>query len=173
MELFWAVVLVIIIVFITLYNSWNRSKIFHNYLQGLWIGDKKFCEESEIGGLILYIGECDSWHTHNAYLIMYSDESIILEKKIAINTSFSGIHILTMSGEFTQNITVTDLEVNPKDEDINPVDIDDISEINISQVMPESMVLVLNIEDGSMIWKADDKIYAKLYRDNAASQNTL
>jgi hypothetical protein len=163
------VFLFIIIIAIISINSCRQNTYTHKYLRGLWIADEKFCEDSGISGMIIYIGEKTDG-VHNAYIIMYSNGAVMIEKKISILTSkFPDISPL-VSTTLIKNINLTDLDVpSATTEKLDALHIDDISEISLEQIMPLSMIMEIDFTNNCMTWKDEDIVYAKLYKDNYSS----
>lgn len=148
------IILFIIILSIIVINIFRKNEYIHEYLQGLWIADEAFCNDSGIDGMVIYIG--DGTDTHNAYIIMYSADAIIVEKKISIDlpSSLNFIH----SSKLKKQIDLQDLDCS------------ELDDIHLKKIMPLSLQMHLNLVDNSMVWQDDDDtVYARLYKDSYSS----
>jgi len=170
------VILILIIIFLIGFNSYKQHSHIHEYLPGLWVADENFCNDSGIDGMVLYVGEKQDDGAHNAYLIMYSTGAIIMEKKIALSISEIPSISPFFSDAIEKNLTLQDLSLssdvssdNEKREAISALNIDDVSEIHLSKIMPLSMSVEINFTNNCMTWKDEETVYAKLYKDNYSS----
>lgn len=164
-----AVILVLLIMIIT--NTVLHARYLGCYMQGLWAADEKFCNDSDIDGMFLYIGE--GYGCHDAYMIMHSNNAVILEKKISINAR-SYMPYLLHNSVVERCIHLTDLDAssssNPSNSSGIPEELDESEDnMHLSKIMPLQMQMILDTTNGSMIWQHDDTVYAKFYKDNAAS----
>jgi hypothetical protein len=158
------ITLVLVLVAIASVNTYQCGNHLHNHLTGLWIADEKFCNDADIDGMLLYIGECEG-RKHNAYLIMYSDNAVILEKKFSFKVgrvipSIVIIYPTTMS----RLVTLKDPEVTDGNEDIP-----DESVIPLTDIMPLDLQMELDLAHGCLTWSSGDITYLKAYKDNYAS----
>jgi hypothetical protein len=168
------IVLVLILLVIVGVNSYRHKEHFHDYIRGLWVADDEFCNDAGIDGMILYIGENEG-NTHNAYIIMYSADAIVMEKKISITPNeLIGARVL-FSPIIEKNIQLEDLDTmapspDKLQNDVSALHVDDVSEIHLEKIMPLDLVMQIDFTNNCMIWKDDkDSIYAKLYKDNYSS----
>jgi len=164
------ITLFIIIIAIVFANSHKHNNYTHEYLRGLWIADDKFCEDSGISGMIIYIGEKTDG-AHGAYIVMHSDGAIMMEKRISIRMSDMPKINPLVATSINRSIDLTDLDVtDPEgDESFSVLNIDDVSEIHLKKIMPLSMTMEIDLVSNCMTWKSDETIYAKLYKDNHSS----
>jgi hypothetical protein len=163
------IALIVLILIMIVTNTVLHVQHTGKYMQGLWAADEKFCNDSEIDGMFLYMGAGNG--THDAYIIMHSDNAVIVEKKIRIHMNSYMPHIIHNS-VLHRNVYLTDLDVLPKDDDNSEIMDEGDSEprdMHLSKIMPLKMQMILDTTDGSMTWSHDDTVYAKFYKDNAAS----
>jgi hypothetical protein len=164
-EIYLGIIIILLILLVTLVTTNHCKQTAHvdEYLQGLWIADEDFCNDSEIDGMLIYIGpETEGYR--RAYLIMYQNNAIIAEKKIHMHLS-SYIPKAWFASDIYYNIHIKDADVSELDDD----NAQSVSEIKLSSIMPNQMNLTLNLANGCMTWESDETVYAKLYKDNIAS----
>lgn len=170
--------LVLIIIIILFYNSYISNKICDDFIEGLWIADDNFCSRSQIDGLMVYIGPSESgWdprcRERKAYLVMYSNDSVIANKKL--NLTFQGSFIDKIN-PFSKQIFYKKLYLRDPDSDGDvseqiEEEIEDVSMISLKKIMPLVQNVEINISDGKMTWSGDDGVvYADLYKDNLSSR---
>lgn len=151
------VVVVIILVIVLIWNSRQVTHVFQSNLAGMWIASNEFCERSGIDGMMVYIGP-DIGGYHKAYLIMYSNNTVVLSRAIEIRFGMS-MPKLFMNPVITKTIT---LSCQDPDE-------------SLDEIMPEKQTLTMDLTCGRMEWTAwddeqeDYRQYAEFYRDNVSS----
>src|SRR5271170_5610364 len=74
--------IIIFIVILLLYNSYQNHKLYNDFIEGLYISNDEFCNKADIDGMLIYIGNGNQHR--KAYIIMYKDNAIIMNKKINI-----------------------------------------------------------------------------------------
>lgn len=141
--------LIIILFIIIIYSQYKISNIYDNFYEGLWIAPDYFCEKVQIDGMMIYIGPGDN--ERKCYIIMYSGNDVIFDKKI--NIKFKN--------------KVSNLLLNQKVYKTIYLEGDDIS-----KVMPLVQNVELDLVEGRMTWYSteDDTIYAELFKDNISSR---
>ena len=140
---------IIVLIIIILYLIKRIYNIYHDLYEGLWVADDDFCTSSQIDGMMIYIGGLNNDNIRNAYLIMHTDNNIIVNKKIEILFQPS---YLTPRNFY---IYLTD----QSDED------------DLESIMPLKQYINVDISTGKMTWTGDDDIiYANFYKDNASSK---
>jgi hypothetical protein len=145
--------LVILILLIIVINSYQKRSLCNSLLTGLWVGDDTFCQDAGIDGMMLYIGTGE-YSTHPAYLIMYTQEAVIMERKIALH----------LDDWLISPFLSSEVYLNCRLEDVSEMSPD------ITDFIAERFTIKLSIIRGQMDWVDDqDKMYAKLYRDNISS----
>jgi hypothetical protein len=155
------VVMLIVVVVVWLADSCVRS-VKNSLLSGVWVAPAEFCAASEIDGMILYVGdECGSISSkRKACLVMHAGDVTLAYKLLEIDFGvfdwFGGL-ALPFRDSVVYRVSVTDITD------------DDSQEITLEDIMPSDMCVEYNPVAGSMEWRAGDKVYAKLYKDNAAS----
>lgn len=161
--------IVLVVILIIMYNAYTIKSAADNLLEGMWVASEEFCNESEIDGMFIYIGPPDSskWE-RKAYLIMHADNAVITNKKLLINYSngsiFDYFNPLISGLDFYGSISIKE------DKDDDELDgISEAGEIPLSEIMPSDMEVELDMTTGKMIWAADDTIYARLFKDNIAT----
>jgi len=146
---------IVILIMILLFYVYQRDVFTRACLQGLWVGEEKFCQDSEIDGMMIYIGEgCES-----GYLIMYADNTIIMEKKFSITHKW-GLGMFSVGSEIQKNVRLED------DDDEGG----STERVNLDEFISPDLTFILNPLTGCLKFMGDDDtLYAKLYRDNLAS----
>src|SRR5579883_541881 len=80
--------LILILILIIIVNVYTNNKIFTDFIEGLWTTSESFASQAGIDGMMVYIGSNDSSkfisQERKAYLIMYSHDQIIANKKFNI-----------------------------------------------------------------------------------------
>lgn len=156
-----AVVIVVLIVLVV-WNYTNTNGIFYNMLEGMWIASDEFCKKSDIDGMMLYIGP-PSGRTCKAYLIMYSNNTIILQKQIEIAFGFSlGSSII--QNDIVKAACITEIEPETPDD-----------QLTLDTILPKDQTIHLSIAQSKMVWSALDPEqeeiiqYAEFYKDNIST----
>jgi hypothetical protein len=182
-----AVVIVLLIVVIT--NNMRLYKIYSNQMEGMWTAPESFCKQSDIDGMLVYVGPILSGTTivgseiRKACLIIHGNNTTIAYKKLElkIGSPFMDI-ILPMSGmgtSWTRYAKVSDDSGEVADPEVNIMDeADDVSTIPLSKILPNKIKITVNLNEGKMTWIGgplsgdstdDERAYAELYKDNASS----
>lgn len=162
-----AIIFIIILMMIAIKNRNTQYDMLSQGITGLWMGDPEFCRKSEIDGIMIYIGpRLEDLKVHKAYMIMYANNAIILQKSIQISISASlGTGIFATS-EIESDITLSD------DDGLADGQSDDNQ--SLAGIMPLNQQLKYSPTIGKMTWTGlddDDQpvIYAEFYRDNVGS----
>lgn len=156
-------ILAIIIILILIYNIYMSNKIFNLFCEGLWTGSDEFCNDSKIDGMILYIGPY-SYNflniTRKAYLIMYANDAVMVNKKFEIS------YFLNLSPFLKNSIELTFLLKDPsEDETLEIIEESDPSLIKLDTIMPLTQNVKIELDKGKMIWSNDETIYANLLKN--------
>jgi hypothetical protein len=142
--------LVLIIIVIIFMNCYQQSCVMCESLRGLWIADEDFCDSAGVSGMMVYIDN------DQAYIILYSGDTIVVEKKVDI--SYNN-HIWQEfrpipRGKLYRSLTLVD------DDELLPV----------SDFMANEMLLCLDLTTSCMTWSGDDDtIYAKLWKSTGST----
>jgi|SRR5271165_1977875 len=149
------VILVLVISGVVIAN-YKRNKFMTDFLPGLWVADEKFCKDSGIDGMVVYISNDGD----SGYMIMYANNAIVVEKKFSITWNWitSPLDLLQTDDIYTRNVSLDDLD----------------SEEKIEKIMPKDITLELDPLKGNLRFmnrkESDDgTLYADLYKDNMAS----
>lgn len=183
--------LIVIVIIIILYNVYTNSKIINDQIEGLWIADEDFCNRTQIDGMMLYIGPIESdwsnlsnnkqshvtlasinpiYSERKAYLIMYSNDSIVANKKFNMVIQNSVIDLLPfIKQNCYKKIQLYDTDESDELSD-KLQDEDDISCIPLKKIMPLTQSITINFAEGKMIWENNDVIYGEFYKDNMSSK---
>lgn len=67
-----AVLLIVMIVYLI---ATRGVGVAEKYIEGYWVGDEEFCEQSEVDSVLFYIGESSGWfrQSREAYLVICDD----------------------------------------------------------------------------------------------------
>lgn len=150
-------ILAIIIVLILVYNIYISNKIFNGFLEGLWESTETFCSDSKIDGMLLYIGPVLSyfWVKRKAYLIMYANDVVIINKKFNISNMSMLNPIISDTVYLTFHLS----------DDKETLEVDDPSLVSIETIMPLTQDVEIDISKGRMVWKNDDTIYGEFIKN--------
>jgi hypothetical protein len=153
------IVLVFVLAYVVVINTSRHESHIRHHLRGLWIADDDFCNDAGIDGMIIYIGEYDSEISgHKAYLIMYSGNAVVVEKKFSFQIGgYVPDFYLLHQAQLSKSLWLKDEE--PESEET----------MELKEVMPLELRLEIDFGEGSMVWKDEDKVYARLYKDNYSS----
>jgi hypothetical protein len=135
---------VILLISYLAYESYNYSKICEQYLDGYWIGDNTFCEESDVSSMLLFIGKKEE-NKRDLYLI--------------INNDITNQHIKMTSGWKL-------LCVN---KDLNKYTIGGKLEFEEDCGIPDEITFDLNVLDGVLRLYSDGTLYGIFYKDHEVS----
>ena len=140
------VIVFIIFIIITCY----RNLSLNEFLYGMWVCDNDFCQEAELGGFYIMIGEPEMGllsDTSSMYVVMYNTSGDVIENKlfnIKIGHSYSPTKIAKRS-----------LKI-----------IDD----DYEGPLPKEMNITISVMDGHMVLygvgETADTIYGTLYKDH-------
>jgi hypothetical protein len=184
-----AVVLVILII-IFAYNM-KMYSIYSDQMEGLWMAPDSFCAESDIDGMLVYVGPVISGgvmtgEKRKACLIMHANNTTIAYKKLELRISSAGLSMLLPMGidtSWSRTARVSDDTRETDDLETGIIDeSDDASTIPLGDIMPDRITIMMDLKEGKMTWtgkplpdaprneKGEDKItYAELYKDNISS----
>lgn len=161
-----AIIFIIILMVIISKNRSVSYDILNTGVTGLWMGDPEFCRKSEIDGIMIYIGpKIEDLGAHKAYMIMYANNAIILQKSIQISIATpSGLGLFTAL-EIESNIILND------DDSLSSEQTDSQS---LAGIMPLNQQMKYSPTLGKMTWTGLDDdgqsvVYAEFYRDNVGS----
>lgn len=163
-----AIVVILLLLLIVLFirNTSEHNDAIKCAVHGLWTADSKFCTDSSIDGMMIYIGpdleevtHLSGGSTHKAYIIMYANNNVILQKTINIAFSSGGLSLIA------RNRHTVDVEIT---------DIDEDSDSPITSIMPNTQTAVIDLINGKMTWTGlneenELRVFADLYKDNQAS----
>jgi hypothetical protein len=145
------VIIVIIITVIFIYH--NRCN--NRYLDGLWVCDDEFCNESELTGFWIMIGSpaLDWWGSKTTmYIVMFNENGMLCNKSVDVLLG----HLWSTGDYVNRKLTILD---------------------DSFDIMPTSMTLSLNRELGHMVLygrdegvdQDEDTIFGTFYKDNESS----
>lgn len=159
----WYVVAVIVVIILVLWFADGCSKQTKNsQMVGVWSAPSEFCAASGIDGMIVYLGDEYGFLSkkRKACLVMHSDDVTIAYKIVEIDFGmldiFGGL-LAVASDKIKYDVSITELEE------------DEESEISFEDIMPENLTIEYDPVKMCMEWKDGDKLFAKLYKDCAAS----
>jgi hypothetical protein len=69
------------LVIVLIYIYWAQKKINEEYIEGLWVADPDFCEEADIGAMMMYIGP-PIWSIWSAFSTERNAHIIIPDKDV-------------------------------------------------------------------------------------------
>jgi len=151
---------VLILLLFLLLLSLNHSRFIHAWLQGAWEGDRAFCEEAGIGGMLLFVGPFVSDAEHRgwrSFLIMFSDETILHSQILYLQ--FGGVAPLpSFLGRLSP--LSTSLSIQPAElyvEDTLPVE----------DLMPLELSALLDPAASLMEWRDSENSYARFFKNAA------
>jgi hypothetical protein len=153
------ILIIILIVFWCLHsNRTSNHNALSSGITGLWVGDADFCRKSEIDGIMIYIGKPID-KIHKAYIIMYANNAIIMQKSIEL-CIMSAVVTSSNNSNLVGTVKITEDEKQDDDSTL------------LSSVMPSNQTICWQPAIGKMTWTGsdDDTIYAEFYRDNVGSK---
>jgi hypothetical protein len=176
-----AVIVILVIVIIS--NNGMRD-VHYNQIEGLWMAPDSFCSESDIDGMIVYIGPALSGGSpfarekRKVCLIMHVNNATIVYKKLEMSLPFS---ILGIGSTWERKVKIKDDDDSSATEDILE-EYGDANSIPLDEIMPKHINLTMNLKDGKMTWMGEPLAtasrkekkegvvtYAELYKDNISS----
>mgnify|MGYP001346132316 CR=1 FL=1 len=161
-----AIIFIIILIVIMIKNRSIQHDVLNIGITGLWMGDPDFCRKSEIDGIMIYIGpKIEGIDAHKAYIIMYADNAIILQKSIQISVAPTTSFSLFATTEFESQITLSDDDSSTDDQSDSQ---------SLAGIMPLNQQMKYSPVSGMMTWTGLDDdgrsvVYANFYRDNVGS----
>jgi hypothetical protein len=154
----WLLAVLVVLVLLLLF-SLGQSGFLYSWLQGAWEGDRAFCEETGVGGMILYVGPYDPQHSGwRSFLLMFS-EDVTLHAQI-LYLSFSGLAPLL--GPLAPGGLGAPVEGSLA---ITPGDLYVENTLPVEDLMPLELSLLVDPLAGTMSWRADDTEYARFFKD--------
>ena len=129
-------IIVIILVIIIIYLSHTYYSIQESMIAGMWEAPDNFCDEAGIDHMYVKIGDKEDGY-YKTCIIMIENNKVILDETIGIN-----FNILLPKKVINTTITM--------DKDI--------------ELMPASMYCTIDLNNGVMVWKDDDKEYGRFHR---------
>lgn len=181
------IIAIVVIIFLALVFAIARSKqpLYNDVMHGMWRGGDDFLEKAELSGMYIYIGTpYESTLTKDkrkAYIIMHNGEDILINKRIEIEITKSLTDFMNplVKTELEQKVCISEFDPEAVDSDDKLSGIideaDDSNQIPIREVMPENLTMYLNMGTGRLSFKGedpktgDDRLYAEMYKDAAAS----
>jgi hypothetical protein len=142
--IFAAVAIIIIIYYLLTYNT----STFEQYMYGLWSADSDFCNTAGISSMLLFIGPAiNGWFsTSRAGYIIIADDISNQPLSIDYTTGYGMLgHTYTINAKFK-------------------FDIEDIFECGDNEIK-----MTFDMLAGSLKIYSNDKVYAKLYKQNDIS----
>ena len=133
-------ILISVIIIIVILLVWNKTnqRTMNEFIQGMWIAPDEFCNQSDIGGMIIYI------NNNKGYLVIHDNNAVLA------------------SGVFKLNYTARNC-LNPSN--IKGTVAVEKEEIDIDEIWPKNMNLEINMGTGCMIWQTD-KVWVKCYKQH-------
>lgn len=181
---------IVILFIIIIHNNMNMYKIYADQLEGLWSAPESFCKQSDIDGMLVYVGPALSSSVLSSEkrklcLIIHGNNTTIAYKKLEIKMSAPVIDIIVpfigISSKWSRTAKVTDdtNEIATPEVDIMD-EADDVSTIPLDKIIPERITITVSLNEGKMTWTGApltrsknsepcDVMYAELYKDNASS----
>lgn len=149
---FIAIMVIVIIMIIFIYSCKKNNR----YLDGLWICDEEFCNESELTGFWIMIGEVDmaiTGSTTSMYIVMFNNDGMLCNRSVDVKIGHSWMF---GNGYVNRKLTILN-------EDF--------------EIMPKSLTLSVNNELGHMVLygrdegidQDEDTIFGTFYKDNESS----
>jgi hypothetical protein len=83
----WAIAITVVILIIYMMTNIHRDA-YEKYLSGFWIGDKAFCEESDVSQMLLFIGEKENTRRQVYILITPEITNQIATMKMNASTTW-------------------------------------------------------------------------------------
>lgn len=152
-----------IIILIILVVLWQHIALqkqlehFGNTLEGYWRADEDFLASAGLDALILYVGKDQgNWLTEKrtAKLIMAGPDAVIYDGMVELDM---GYRPWFPASVYHRRLSLMDMD-EPEDKSM--------IRIPIGEVMSgKPMDLYLDMNNGCMIWRDEQKKYAVLYRD--------
>ena len=164
-----AVFLVIIIIY---YNA-KIYTIQSSQMEGLWMAPDTFCKESDIDGMIIYIGPVLKGgfimpEKRKACLIIHAEGAAVAYKKLELSiSSISGV--TRIKDDTDESADVDNLIMD---------EFDDASTVPLNKILPDTVTIAMNLKTGNMTWTgkpisddddAETVTYADLYKDNLST----
>lgn len=180
------VILVILVMFVVAAVR-PKQKMYESIIQGMWKGGDDFLEKAELGGMYLYIGtpynsgaSSMTKELRKAYLIMHNEDAVLVNKRIDIEITkplLSNINPF-VELELEREIKIKEFSGEEDALKLNTSgllnDQDNDSTIPISDIMPETQTMYLDLGAGRIALKGidesgEEQVYAELFKDAAAS----
>ena len=171
---------IIILFIIIIHNNVIIYKIYSNQIEGLWMAPESFCKQSDIDGMLVYVGprinsSLLSCEKRKICLIIHGNNTTIAYKKIEISmTSPLSMIISPFSNKsvWSRMAKIKDVTLEVADPEIDIMDeSDDVTTIPLNKIIPNCLNIMINLNEGKMVWtgEEDEVTYAELYKDNASS----
>lgn len=181
------IAIVIALVVMVIYYNYSMYNLYSHQIEGMWVAPESFCKESDIDGMLVYVGpklsSAMGREKRKVCLIMHGNNVTIAYKKLEI---VMGSPIMNMLIPFTgvpskwsRSAKVSDDSGEVADPEIDIMnESDDASTIPLEKIMPENITITVDLNEGKMTWtgpplkRSDDseeRTYAELYKDNASS----
>jgi len=187
------VAVVVVLLIIVIHNNMVVYKIYSNQLEGLWTAPESFCKQSDIDGMLVYVGpplssSILSSDRRKVCLIIHGNNTTIAYKKLEIKMSSPFMDIVLpfvgISSKWSRAANVIDDTKELSNPEVNIMDeSDDVSTIPLEKIMPDRVTITVDLNEGKMTWvgrpllssrrkdseNSEDVTYAELYKDNASS----
>lgn len=144
-----AIVIVCICMIIWVISSWNvHGNDYENFVNGFWVADDAFCDESEIDSMLLFIGKYDKLSgSRPAHMIIADD---IMNQKIEIK------HKKISSGMSKK---------------LNKFKVDADIQFEEECQIPSDVTLEFDVLNGSLKIHKDGNMYAIMHKDHEISES--
>jgi hypothetical protein len=134
----------------------KQNDFYSDYMNGAWTASEKFCKDSKIDGMLIYItnGKNSSlFHADKkAYIIMHAGNQIIVEKMFSFGVKLHNLLIPTLSRKAVIKLPLI------------------INNDELKDIMPAYMSMHIDPKAGGMKWyDPENTLFAHLFRDNQAS----
>ena len=156
-----AIIIAIILIVIVVVGNASSSR-YENYLTGLWIGDPAFLEKAQLSDLQLFIAPVDNG-CRQGYLIItdsngefISNQAIEICERSSIRRWWSALRSAFRTEKDTYKSCKVDIEYDAVAEGEEPP-------------MPSTLKLSLSMIEGTLTLYDDEKVYAFMEKDLAAS----
>lgn len=143
-----AVIVVSICMIIWIISTWNiHGSDYENFVNGFWVADDAFCDESEIDSMLLFIGKYDKKSGERPAHMIIADD--IMNQKINIK------HKKISSG---------------LSRGVNKFSIECEMEFEEECQIPPNVTMDFDIRKGSLRIHKDGNLYAIMHKDHEISE---
>lgn len=128
--------LVIVLIIVIIYLLYIQHKTTDDFMHGMWKCDPEFCEQSEVDGVLLYIGDREKGL--KSYIIMTKDDEVSVNEQLTLHPCMG----------------------------YNKMTIDYCEDSVLAEALPEHIQITVDIPKGQMIWHDDEKKYFVFYKSH-------